>query len=65
MRLAPRERVRLAQQLVSSLEDQIEIGVEDLWEAEAERRLQELRTGTVKGIEADEAFRNARKALKD
>jgi len=63
MKLSMRERVRLAQQLVSSLDDQIETGVEALWEAEAERRLQELHSGAVKGIEAEEAFRKARQAL--
>ena len=63
MKLPLRDRVKLAQRLVFSLDNQIETGVEPLWEAEAERRLQELHTGVVKGIEAEEAFRKARKAL--
>jgi len=63
MRLPLRDRVRLAQQLTSSLDDELETGVEALWFAEAERRLEELRTGEVEGIDADEAFQNARKAL--
>ena len=63
MKLALRDRVRLAQQLVSSLEDQVEADVEAVWAAEAERRLAELRTGKVKGIEAAEAFRKAHEAL--
>jgi putative addiction module component (TIGR02574 family) len=63
MKLPPKERIRLAQRLASSLDDQIEIGVEDLWFAEAERRLQELRIGNVEGIDSDEAFLKARKAL--
>jgi putative addiction module component (TIGR02574 family) len=49
MKLPLRDRVRLAQRLVSSLDDQIETDVEALWVAEAERRLNELRTGAVKG----------------
>ena len=49
--------------MIFSLDDQIETGVEALWVAEAERRLQELRSGTVKGIEAEEAFRKAHEAL--
>ena len=57
MKLPLRDRVRLAQRLTSSLDDQFETGVEALWEAEAERRLQELHTGAVTGIEAEEAFR--------
>ena len=63
MKLPLRDRVRLAQRLVSSLDDQIETDVETLWAAEAERRLEELRTGRVKGIDAAEAFRKAHDAL--
>ena len=64
MKLPLRDRVRLAQRLVSSLDDQMETGIEALWAAEAERRLEELRTGKVQGIEAAEALREAREALK-
>lgn len=63
MKLPLKERVRLAQRLASSLDDEIETGVEALWFAEAERRLQELSTGNVEGIDSDEAFLKARKAL--
>ena len=63
MRLPLRERVRLAQRLAASLDDQMEPDVEALWAAEAERRLEELRAGRVKGIDAGEAFRKAREAL--
>lgn len=63
MKLPLKDRVRLAQQLASSLDDEVETGVEPLWFAEAERRLEELRTGKVEGIDSDEAFRDARKAL--
>ena len=64
MKLPLRDRVRLAQRLVSSLDDEIESGVEALWVAEAERRFEELRSGKVTGIDAAEAFKNAREALK-
>lgn len=64
MKLPLRDRVRLAQRLVSSVEDQTETDVETLWAAEAERRLEELRTGKVQGVEAEEAFRKAQQALK-
>jgi len=63
MRLPLRDRVKLAQRLVSSLDDQVETDVEALWAAEAERRLNELRTGAIKGIDAAEAFRKAHEAL--
>lgn len=64
MRLAPRERVRLAQQLVSSLDDEIETDTEEFWFAEANRRLEELRSGKVQGIDSNAAFRSAREALR-
>ena len=64
MKLSPRDRVRLAQRLVSSLDDQVEDGVEALWMAEAERRLEELRTGKAKGLDALDALRKAHGALK-
>ena len=63
MKLSPRDRVRLAQQLVSSLDDQVEDGIEALWMAEAERRLEELRTGKAKGLDALDALRKAHDAL--
>ena len=40
MKLSLRDRVRLAQHLVYTLEDQVETDVEALWAAEAERRRQ-------------------------
>ena len=64
MKLSPRDRVKLAQRLVSSLDDLVETNVEALWSTEAERRLKELRTGRVKGIDAAGAFRKAHEALK-
>ena len=64
MRLSPRERVRLAQRLVSTLDDEVETDTEELWFAEANRRLEELRSGKVEGIDSDAAFRSAREALR-
>lgn len=64
MKLPLRDRVQLAQRLVSTLEDEIEADTEALWFVEAERRLEELRSGKVQGVNADDAFRTAREALK-
>lgn len=63
MKLPLRERVRLAQQLVSTLDDEAETEVEELWFSEAKRRLDELHSGKVEGIDADDAFRAARENL--
>jgi putative addiction module component (TIGR02574 family) len=65
MKLPLRDRVQLAQRLVSTLDDdEVEGNTEALWFAEAERRLEELRSGKVQGISAEDSFRNAREALK-
>ena len=64
MKLPLRDRVQLAQRLVSTLDDEVEAGAEALWFAEAERRVEELQSGKVEGAESDETFRIAREALK-
>lgn len=64
MNLPLRDRVKLAQRLVSTLDDEVETNTEELWFAEAERRLEELRSRKVEGIDSDDAFRTARQALK-
>ena len=64
MKLPLRDRVQLAQRLVSTIDDEVESDTEALWFAEAERRLEELRSGKVQGIDSEEAFRTAREALK-
>jgi len=64
MKLPLRDRVQLAQRLISTLDDEVEADTEALWFAEAERRLDELRSGKVQGIPAEDFFRKAREALK-
>lgn len=64
MKLPARDRVRLAQQLISSLDEGADEDVESLWLAEAERRLEELRSGKATGVPAEEAFAKARDTLR-
>ena len=64
MKLPLRDRVQLAQRLISTLDGEVEAGTEAVWFAEAERRLEELRSGKIQGIDSDAAFRTAREALK-
>ena len=64
MKLPVRERVRLAQRLVDSVDEESEGDVSELWQAVAERRLEELESGAVEGIDATEVFKKARQALK-
>ncbi len=68
MKLPIRDRVRLAQQLVSTLGEDDETAtiaeLETLWFAEAQRRLEEFHSRKTSGVGAEDAFRNAREALK-
>lgn len=50
LRLPARDRARLAELLLASLDEESEPDVDAAWAAEAERRLAELRTGTAAGV---------------
>jgi putative addiction module component (TIGR02574 family) len=59
MELTIEERAALAGKLLISLDEPSESEVERLWLEEAERRIEEFRSGKVKGIPAEEVFRRA------
>jgi putative addiction module component (TIGR02574 family) len=56
-------RSQLAEKLILSLDAPKEEENLNLWVAEAERRLKELKEGKAKEIPAEEAFRRARAAI--
>jgi len=62
LNLPPADRARLAEVLLASLDADVARGpstdVEALWRAEGERRLQELASGRVAGIPAEQIFAN-------
>lgn len=64
LKLSPRERARLAQRLISSLDQEVDADAEKLWLQEAERRLGELKSGKVTGISADKVVKKARSTLR-
>jgi len=64
LRLPRKERARLAQRLISSLDSEVDADVEKLWLQEAERRLDELKSGKVAGIPAQKVIRKARSTLR-
>ena len=64
LRLPRRERARLAQRLISSLDLEVNDDVEKLWLQEAERRLAELKSRKVAGIPAEKVIRKARSTLR-
>ncbi len=62
--LPRRERARLAQRLISSLDPRVDADVERLWLQEAERRLAELKSGKIAGIPAEKVIRKAHSTLR-
>lgn len=61
--LPPEERVRLAEELLSSVQDS-DGEIETAWAEEIERRLEEVENGTAKLIPAAEVFAEIRRLLK-
>ena len=64
LKLSRRDRARLAQRLISSLDEQGDTDAEKLWLEEAERRLGELKSGRAVGIPGAKVIRKARSALR-
>lgn len=64
LKLSRRDRARLAQRLISSLDQQGDTDAEKLWLEEAERRLGELKSGRAVRIPAAKVIRKARSALR-
>ncbi|HET6566769.1 MAG TPA: addiction module protein [Rhodothermales bacterium] len=61
LKLPGHERARLAEVLIASLDEEDEIA--RAWAEEAERRYEELRSGAVEGIPAQEVFKRIRARL--
>jgi putative addiction module component (TIGR02574 family) len=55
-------RIQLVEKLLQSL-NPTEKETDELWAAEAERRVQEIETGTVKTVPGDEVFKKIRDRL--
>ena len=64
LQLPPKERARLAQRLLASLDPESDRDAEQAWLEEAESRLAELETGKVAGIPAQQVFEKARSTLR-
>jgi putative addiction module component (TIGR02574 family) len=58
------KRARLAQRLISSLDQEVDADAEALWLAEAERRLADLKSGKVAAIPAERVIRKVRATLR-
>jgi putative addiction module component (TIGR02574 family) len=61
--LPPDQRAILADRLLESLDSPQREEIDRLWAEEAERRVQEIKTGKVKPIPGEEVFQNLRKKV--
>ncbi|MEI8372577.1 MAG: addiction module protein [Planctomycetota bacterium] len=61
--LAEKDRAELAYYLIRSLdlEDEDEDNIQSAWEAELEQRWQDMETGTITGVPAEDVFAEMRK----
>lgn len=62
--LGVHDRAALAERLLASLEDLSEEEAELLWAEEAQRRLQEYRTGRAKAVPAEEVHEKAQRLFR-
>jgi len=59
MKLSINERALLAERLLSTLDQNEDISVEELWIVEAERRYKEYKAGRIKSKPAEQVFDDA------
>jgi len=58
--LTMQERAELAFYLIETLEPESDADVDDAWEVEVDRRIQQIRLGEVGGVPADQVFAELR-----
>jgi putative addiction module component (TIGR02574 family) len=64
LKLPPEQRARLAQRLISSLDQASDPEAEELWLRESERRLDELESGQVEPVPSERVIDKARSSLR-
>ena len=64
LKLSRRDRARLTQRLLSSLDQEADADAEQLWLEETKRRLGQLKSGKVVGIPAEKVIKRARSTLR-
>ncbi len=62
--LRPEERARLAELLLDSIHQSADRTVEDAWDAELQKRIDEVERGVATLIPAEEAFARVRRAIR-
>lgn len=64
LKLPAEQRARLAERLISSLDQVTDADSEQLWVREAERRLDEIESNQVEPVPADRVIEKARSSLR-
>jgi putative addiction module component (TIGR02574 family) len=67
LRLPPKDRARLAGELIHSLDEVPEadrLAVDTAWRAEVERRVRDMREGRVEMLDGDKVMQELRSRLK-
>lgn len=65
LELPPRSRVRLAERLIESIDAYADPKLEAEWDNEIERRVNEIKSGTEKGVPAAQVMKQARRAVNE
>ncbi len=58
--LQPEERADLAHELITSLEDELDPDIENLWDQEVARRVADIKSGKAKGRIAEDVLAEIR-----
>ncbi len=61
LKLSPTELAEVAEQLIVSLDEVLDTGVEQAWQEEVQRRLQQVERGEVELIDSDTVMAELRK----
>lgn len=61
LKLSPNERAEVAEQLIASLDEMPDADVEQAWQEEVQRRLQQVERGEVELIDSDTVMAELRK----
>lgn len=65
LKLERRDRAALAKKLLESLDEPLELEIEQLWAGVASRRMDEIRNGAADSIPGPEAFRRVYAVVSD
>ncbi len=61
LELPPKSRARFAEKIIESIDDYASPEIEKAWTREIGRRVEEIKSGTARGIPAEEAMTKARR----